>query len=313
MKRILTVGLSPTIQKTILFRELALDAVNRSTGYRLDASGKAVNAARVLHQTEPGSAVAVCPLGIENSSLFLSLASRDGLPVECVEVPGRVRYCYTLVEPVHGRATELVVGEEVESADWEGIADGLVARIAGMIGNFDALLFAGSRPASWPEGLPARILSLAREAGCLTMADFHGADLLRALERRACDVVKINEEEFCGTFRYAFPLGEDELASRIDEKSAECGCAIVVTRGAKDTLASLAGAGYRGSVRPVRAVNAIGCGDAFSAGFFQVWIKGAGMDEALSRGAWCATRNALSFRPGSVRGPSEAGEGITGA
>ncbi len=313
MKRILTVGLSPTIQKTILFRELALDAVNRSTGYRLDASGKAVNAARVLHQTEPGSVVALCPLGIENSSLFLALASRDGLAIESVEIPGRVRYCYTLVEPGIARATELVVGEENEAADWEGIADGLVARIAGMVKSFDALLFAGSRPASWPEGLPARILSLARDAGCQTMADFHGPDLLLALDRRSCDVVKINEEEFCGTFGYAFPLGEAELASRIEEKSAECGCAIVVTRGAKDTLASSRSTGYRGSVQPVRAVNPIGCGDAFSAGFFQVWIQGAGMDEAISRGAWCATRNALSFRPGSVLDPAEAGEGITGA
>ena len=84
--------------KTIFFRLLELGGVNRSGAFRLDASGKAVNAARVLHQLAPGSCVNVSPLGEENSALFLSLADNDALPVVSVSIPGRTRFCYTLLE-----------------------------------------------------------------------------------------------------------------------------------------------------------------------------------------------------------------------
>ena len=100
MTRIVTAGASPSIQKTIFFRLLELGGVNRSGAFRLDASGKAVNAARVLHQLAPGSCVNVSPLGEENSALFLSLADNDALPVVSVSIPGRTRFvtrCWSLL------------------------------------------------------------------------------------------------------------------------------------------------------------------------------------------------------------------------
>jgi fructose-1-phosphate kinase PfkB-like protein len=310
MKRTLAVGLSPAIQKTITFKGLSIDAVNRSTGYRLDASGKAVNAARVMNQLEPGSAIVLCPLGRENAQAFLNLARGDALAVEYVEVPGRVRHCYTLVEPGAGRATELVVGEPDEAGDWAKIADALLERVAVLLDGVDALLFAGSRPFTWPPDLPARIVALAKERGRAVMADFHGPDLSLTLARAAPDIIKINEEEFCGTFGYGFPLAEDELARLIGERSAETGSLIVVTRGSRDTLAAAGGAGYRGRVERVPALNAIGCGDAFNAGFLRAWLAEGDVALALERGAWCATRNALSLRPGSIRDPDAEGEGL---
>ena len=52
MKKILCVCLSSTLQRTISFSQLKLTKVNRSEHYRQDASGKAVNSARVLTQLE---------------------------------------------------------------------------------------------------------------------------------------------------------------------------------------------------------------------------------------------------------------------
>jgi len=48
--RFLVVCLNPTIQKTLVFKSLKLDAVNRAAEVRTDASGKGVNVARVLTQ-----------------------------------------------------------------------------------------------------------------------------------------------------------------------------------------------------------------------------------------------------------------------
>ena len=52
MAKILCICLSSTIQRTINFNNIRLEKVNRSTSYRMDASGKALNSARVLSQLE---------------------------------------------------------------------------------------------------------------------------------------------------------------------------------------------------------------------------------------------------------------------
>jgi fructose-1-phosphate kinase PfkB-like protein len=310
MSRIIAVGLSTTLQKTITFTNLKLDSVNRSTGYRIDASGKAVNAARVLTQLSPGIATNVCPLGADNAKLFLELAAKDHMTVEWTPVPGRVRYCYTLLEPGTGRATELVVSEPVGTEDFSAASEDLLALILKNLAGAEALLLAGSRPAAYPSDMCARICKLAKDEGLAVMADFHGKDLSLTLETCAPDIVKINEEEFCGTFGYSFPLPEAELSALIAERSSMLGNTIVVTRGSKDTFAGANGVAFRQRVNAVTALNAIGCGDSFSAGFLYSWIADRDTKAALEKGSWCASRNALNMRPGSIRDPDEEGEGL---
>ena len=75
---------------------------------------------------------------------------------------------------------------------------------------------------------------------------------------------------------------------------------IIVTRGMKDTLAASSGVLSRESVEAVNAVNAIGCGDAFAAGFLMSWLSEQNIQDALAKGKWCATRNTFSLRPGSI-------------
>ena len=91
MSKILCVCLSATIQKTILFDSLNINCVNRSKGYRLDASGKAVNSCRVLNQLEKGCSVALCSLGKKNKALFLELAQKDAMKIIPIEVSGFTR------------------------------------------------------------------------------------------------------------------------------------------------------------------------------------------------------------------------------
>lgn len=310
MRRILAVGLSSTLQKTIVFPGLALDQVNRATEYLLDASGKAVNAARVLNQLEPGCVTSLSPLGEENAQLFLDLAVKDELDVAWVPVPGKTRYCYTCVDPQIGTTTELVVDEPV-SAGAEAVAgfaratDEILETLTRRLETAEAMLLAGSRPKAWPEEMSARICKLAKDAGKIVMADFHGKDLALTLERCIPDVIKINEQEFCGTFGYNYPLSTDELRARISEKSAEFANAIVITRGSKDTYAGYLGIAFSHPVNAVMAVNATGCGDSFTAGFLYSWLESRDMEAALAKGSWCATRNALNLRCGSIRDGNE--------
>ena len=85
--KILCICLSSTLQRTITFDSLKLEHVNRSKHYRLDASGKAVNSARVLEQLEAGTSTVVCPLGEKNLTAFTEAAERDKLDLAFVTIP----------------------------------------------------------------------------------------------------------------------------------------------------------------------------------------------------------------------------------
>lgn len=300
MTRIVTAGASPSIQKTAFFRLLELGQVNRSTGYRLDASGKAVNAARVLRQLSSDSCVNVSPLGEENAQLFLQLAAKDSLTVVPVPVPGRTRFCYTLLEPSSGRTTELVVDEDADAGDYHSYADAFLGKISETIQGAHAFLLAGSRPAFWPEDLYPRIAAAARIAGVLFMADYRGKDLLATLSESVPSIIKINDSEFCETFACPAQLNDERLEWEVAERSREFNTIFVVTRGTRATIAAKAGKVYIKPVQDVRVQNTIGCGDAFSAGFLHSFVATGSIEAALDIGTDCAARNAAVNRPGSI-------------
>ena len=339
---ILTVCLSSTLQKTVTFNKVSLTHVNRSTSYRLDASGKAVNTARVLDMLEPGVSLSLCPLGKENADLFLKLAEQDKLAVKTVMVPGFTRECLTLLDSTNHETTEIVVGEPAldfdrEKAEQEfmeilqkALSEGTDPQLKqegtdpqlkqegtdpyGKEGTdpqvdkaVQAVVLAGSRPAMWSEDFQARISKVVVDAGVTLLADFCGKDLLRTLELCTPQIIKINEEEFCSTFGYEFPLPEDKLRLLISEKSKELKNVIVITRGTEETYAARNGVFYSHPVEKVVPVNTTACGDTFNAGFIYEYLKTlnetgkADIQSALSKGTWCAARNAESEVPGTIR------------
>lgn len=333
--------LSAGIQKTISFECLTPGEVNRSKSYRYDASGKAINSARVLMQLadEIGSGAAishaagkdssaaasvsvVCPLGERNKDFFLEMANDDGLNVKVVPIPGFTRECCTLIDTKSGQMTELVVEEPVidaDSAPYEEKLMNLLRTELGLDGSekadaqkADALLFSGSRPPFWSAGIIKRIAAAAKANGILFMADFRGNDLLSILDEYTPDIIKINEDEFWATFGTTSPASsgdgsmdnastprtEEQLSRAIIETSRQLNNIVVVTRGSKPTLAAEKGTPYHSMSERVNAINTIGCGDAYNAGFLYEYLATKDMEKSLEKGKWCASRNAESLRPG---------------
>lgn len=150
-----------------------------------------------------------------------------------------------------------------------------------------------------------------------------------AKPRLVPDIIKINEAEFRGTFMrgnfadsatgsektysaaatsagkaagYAECTDDtDSLAATICEKSRELQNIIVVTRGADSTLAADHGTVYEYASEKVHAVNTIGCGDSFNAGFLYEYMTSGDVARALEKGTWCAARNAERLSPGTIR------------
>lgn len=300
MSKFLCICLSATIQKTVNFKNVQLEKVNRSLNYILDASGKAVNSARVLNQIEAGCVSVVCPLGKENSAEFLKLAEKDNLNVFAVETIGRVRECITLLDVENGTTTELVVGEPVTADSYQENEEKLISVVESLIKDVDGVLFAGSRPGIWSDGFIPCIAFMAEKNGKIFMADYCGEDLLHTMKITIPSIIKINEEEFCSTFDYSEEISEENLKSAIIKKSQQLKNIIVVTRGKKSTFAADNGIFYDFPTEKIIPVNTTACGDSFSAGFLYEYVNSHDMSEALARGTWCAARNAELMRAGSI-------------
>lgn len=303
MKKILCICLSSTIQRTISFDSLTLTKVNRSKKYRQDASGKAVNSARVLTQLEEGCATVVCPLGEKNLKNFTDDAARDNLNLLYTTIPGATRECWTLLDRTAGTTTELVVGEPVLKSDEDKKAVAaaeikMLKVINDILPEVDAVLLAGSRPAIWSSDLYATISGMTQDAGNIFLADYIGQDLVKTLTTAVPQIIKINEEEFRATFPElaALPLKE-----AIIKKSEELQNIVVVTRGTESTLAAVRSKYYECPTEKVAALNTTACGDSFNAGFLYEYVRSGDIEAALKKGTWCAARNAELEAPGAIR------------
>ena len=301
--KILCICMSSTIQRTISFKELKLTEVNRSQHYRVDASGKAVNSARVLTQLQEDCAVSICPLGEKNLQAFTEPAERDKLNILFATIPGNTRECWTLLDTSAGTTTELVVGEPLLESDEDKKAVAaaeikILKMINELLPQVDAVLLAGSRPAIWSEDLYATIAGMSRDAGKLFLADYVGEDMTKTLAAAIPDIIKINEEEF----RITFPEAADQpLEAAITEKSRALNNIIVVTRGTESTLAAARGQFSACPTEKVAALNTTACGDSFNAGFLYEYLQTGDLAKSLQKGTWCAARNAENEAPGTLR------------
>lgn len=307
MSDFVCICLSSTIQKTVQFKNLCLKNVNRSLSYIQDASGKAVNTARVLNQIKKGSVTSICAVGKENADFFLKLAKKDELNIKIVKTPGFTRECLTLLSKNGNDSftavstTELVISENHLDFNADLLQKKLLKKIKKEAEKSKAVILAGSRPSIWSESLYAEIAKTVKKAGKIFLADFCGSDLLNVLLVCTPDIIKINQEEFIKTFSILPSVDEENLKKIIMQKSKELKNIIVVTRGSLSVYASENGVFYEYPSEKINPLNTTACGDSFNAGFIYEFVKSKNISLALKEGSWCATRNAENIRPGSIK------------
>ena len=133
-------------------------------------------------------------------------------------------------------------------------------------------------------------VDVARSAGVLVSLDFNYRSALWSAAdagRELRDLTARADIVFCG---------EDEAALVVDEPTPERQAAAlavlgpreaVLKRGAQGAVAQVAGAVLRQDAVPVRAVDAVGAGDAFVAGYLADLLAGADPQERLRTAAAC--------------------------
>jgi 1-phosphofructokinase/tagatose 6-phosphate kinase len=303
--------MNPTFQKILRFSSIVTDTVNRTSRHRLDIAGKGLNVCLVLTQLGK-EAIHLTQLGGALCPLFLELGAQDNINIRWVEsgspdIPGKIRFCYTLINDGDGSITELV--EEAEAVD-PGTEGRLIEAYDRLMPDHAVVVIAGTKAAGFSGDMVPRMVRGAKEKGKLVALDVRGGDLVNSLPFNP-DILKPNLFEFADTFAPDLirnnDLINDEAAIRSSvreicrELCKKHHCRFVLTRGAKPVWYTDGENFDEFPFEPVKPVNTIGSGDAFTAGLTAALEEGASLRDAVAEGVRCGALNAALLKAGSIQ------------
>jgi tagatose 6-phosphate kinase len=290
---ILSLGTTPTVQRSMIFERVTLDDVNRALVVREYASGKSPNVARVL-RTLGENPLAVGFAGGDRGKFLLEDLARAGVWCDFISIPSQTRLCTTVIDRAAGIATELVEEHAVVApASWAEMD----RKLKDLLPSANVWIFSGSLPPGAPADFYARWVPLARELGVTLILDTRSEPMTRALPLGGF-IAKMNRDELAATVGRAI-ANDVELIAAARQIVPSNGNAII-TLGSRGALASDGRDVWRVTPPKVKAISAVGSGDAFAAGLGLSLSRGATFAEALPLAAACGAANAMTAWAGHL-------------
>ena len=274
-------------------------------------------------------------LGGDMRPLFLSLCEQDELSVEWVESNSQIRFCYTLLTENDNTTTELVEESESVAPETEKLLmekfnylleNGIPAESTNPANPTSSILLptfliiSGTKASGFSGEVFPSMVQKAKEKGLKIILDIRGNDLIECLKYEP-DIVKPNFDEFTDTFK------TEPAKDILMDMANKYRCRIIITNGSRKILAADGTTDYTKNnsenyfeteIQPVKPVNTIGCGDAFTAGLAAAFatalatalatelqdsdsLSGTGFKAAINEGIRCGALNAGLVKPGVIR------------
>lgn len=252
------------------------------------AGGKGSNVARSL-AVLGHPALVVGMIGGRTGDQVAELAREEGLGATWTRIEGETRTCIVVVSADAGAATVInEFGPKVGADEWrEFVASAVLATAA-----VKAVCIAGSLPPGVPSEYCGSLVARLRANGSRVYVDAQGDALTSAIAARP-HAVKINGDE-----------AGHVLGRRVDTlEDAERGACELRDRGVPEVVITLGSAGAALAhpdgtevvVPPaVKALSAVGSGDAFLAGYIAAETEGVEPEDALRQGVAAGVANAIS-------------------
>jgi tagatose 6-phosphate kinase len=294
---ILAAGLTPAWQQILVFDLFTPGEVNRAREIHWCASGKVLNAARVLHNLG-GSCKALTLVGGTPGTQIQQDFAQLGISARWIQASAATRVCTTILDTSQNTATELVPNaSEITAAE----RDAFVAAFAEETVTVGVTVLIGSLPVGTPSNFYKELLS--RTPG-KAILDARDPELLEALQMEPF-LIKPNRDELAVT------VGRDlstnaalfDAMSEMNQRGAEW---VVVTDGNDPVYASSGHELYQLQPPQREVVNPIGCGDCMAAGIAWAIENGREPLDAIRYGMAIAADKVGRMLPGMVdRGAAE--------
>jgi tagatose 6-phosphate kinase len=292
---ILCIGLTPAIQRVMVFKKVTVDAVNRAATTLESASGKSINVAKVIKVLghEP---FAVGFLGGNRGAEARRFLEGQKIPHQFVDVPTNTRQCITVIDQATGEQTELVEeSQPVREESYQAVLKIIEHRCA----DAKAIVMSGTLTPGSPTDFYSRCVRAANAAGAMSVVDAQGAALVSAVQAKPF-LAKPNRSELAATLGREIST-KDALMKAARELAERGAQNVVCTAGAGATVAFDGKNFWKIHSPKINAINPIGSGDAFTASLVCALSKGDALPEACRKGAAAGAANALTLMPGEIK------------
>jgi len=291
---ILCLGMTPALQRVMVFKNLAIDSVNRAILTLDGPAGKSINVAKVL-KTLNETVVACGFYGGERGRNILSALLKHRVVTEFVEVAS-TRQCVTVIDESAGTHTELVEeSPSVTPQECKQLFD-IFQQLISV--NCRAVVLSGTLAPGANPDFYFQCLMHANKKGLFTAIDAQKEPLLKALDAKP-DLIKPNIHELGWTLGENLQTETQLIAAmrKVHQLGAQ---RVVITAGANPTLAFDGELWWRIIPPKIKPLNPIGSGDSAMAAILVHLLKGDELGEAARWGSAAGAANTLTHMAGQI-------------
>jgi tagatose 6-phosphate kinase len=292
----LCVALNAAIDKTVVIENFRPDAVHRPSYELVLGGGKSCNVARAA-RTLGQPAIVTGWVGGHCGRFIEDLLREEGLQTAFVHTAIESRTCLSIQDPASGTTTEIYEnGRPVTPADLQTFRE----VFTGLLPQVEYVTLSGSLPPGAPDDFYAELSCLARQAGARAVIDVGGAGLRQGIDKGCPFMIKCNRSELASAA--GEPLdGMDDLNRAVMDLSVRRETLVAITLGGAGAVAADGACLWVAQAPRIRAVSAVGSGDAFLAGLLTGLRTGLPFEECLRLGVAAGSANALMLGAGRLR------------
>jgi tagatose 6-phosphate kinase len=283
---ITVLSLNTAIDRVLLIPHFRPGEVVRAERSLAVPGGKGLNVARALRRL--GRQVRVIGfLGGVPAPFIRAGCAELGIDQHWIEIAGESRTCVIVVDPY--KSAQSVLNEPGPTVS-TGETSRLRTAITASLHPGDILCISGSAPPGVPDGFYAALVRDLQPQGIRVLADVSGQALRLAAAERPW-ALSPNLDEYVAAF--STPDGPDGAARHLARMAEHA----LITLGARGAVYAGGSTVERFHPPPVEAVNAVGSGDAFVAGFLAGIEEGLPSTDAVRQAIACGASNAARFEP----------------
>jgi tagatose 6-phosphate kinase len=292
---IVCTALNPAIDKRLHLNTLTIGEVHRVVHMEATAGGKGLNVARVARSLK-APVIASGLVGGSNGDWIRGQLAQAGIEQQWTAIAGETRICLNMIDDSNGSSTEVLEPGPMITQE-ESTAFVSLWRTLCIRGRWMTL--SGSLPRGVSSSFYSQLIEIARSRGAFVVLDTSGEPLERGVEAGP-HTIKPNEQEFR---QWTNSDPRDELAMlRLAKELGPYGVkVIIVSLGQEGCVAvTVEGQILRAKAPVVQAINAVGSGDAFVAGWTVACARGMQMSDAIRYASAAGAANAMSPGTGMV-------------
>jgi tagatose 6-phosphate kinase len=292
---IVCVALNPAIDKRLHVHSLKVGQVHRVTHMEATAGGKGLNVARVA-KALGNPVIASGFAGGTNGCWISEVLDQAGIEHDMVTIAGETRICLNIIDELNGSSTEVLE----PGPDISGVEADLFLQLWRRLcvpGRW--LSLSGSLPRGLSEDFYGQLIGEARSRGAFVVLDTSGVPLEQSIHKGP-HTVKPNEHEF-RQWTKSDPRDEKavrQLAARLGQDGVET---VIVSLGKDGCIAAKPDGEVWLAIPPaLQAVNTVGSGDAFVAGWSVANSRGMSLPDALRLATAAGAANAMTSGTGCI-------------